>query len=240
MCWSPEASAAVVAAGAVATVVTARRGESAAIWGTMAYFTVMEALQFAGYVVIDQCGTPPNRAVTGLSYLHIAFQPLFVNLFALQLVPAAVRQRATKGAMIVCAVSIAIMLLHTVPLQAFGKCIPGTPLCGEPLCTVSGSWHIAWQIPYNGLFVPLENALGTQFGFPAYMISVFALPLLYGAWRFVLLHLLAGPVLASALTDNPNELPAVWCLLSIAILCIGLSPVIRRTASTRSWWGVTV
>ena len=61
MCWSMEASAGLVMAGAVATTATYRRGESAAIWGTMAYFTAMETLQVAGYLVIDDCGTPSNR-----------------------------------------------------------------------------------------------------------------------------------------------------------------------------------
>ena len=61
-----------------------------------------------------------------------------------------------------------------------------------------------------------------------------------GAWRFVLVHAFAGPILASMLTDNPNEMPAVWCLLSIAILCIGLSPFVRRRVETRRWWGHTM
>ena len=43
------------------------------------YFTVMEGLQVWGYTVVDSCGTPQNQAVTLLSYLHIAFQPMVFN-----------------------------------------------------------------------------------------------------------------------------------------------------------------
>ena len=240
MCWSPGASAVVFASGAVATVVTARRGEPAAIWGTLAYFTAMEALQVVGYAVVDECATTANRSVTLLSYLHIAFQPLVINLFGLQLVPDAVRVKATKWVLGACAVTVTIMLAQLLPLDMLGSCRPGAPLCGEMFCTASGNWHIAWHVPYNGLFVPLETFVGTNFGLPAYMLAIFVLPLFYGAWRFVLLHLFAGPILASFLTDNPNEMPAVWCLLSIAIACICLSPAIRRTVSARSWWGVTI
>jgi hypothetical protein len=238
MCWSPEASVAVASIGAVATVVAARRGAPAAIWGTLAYFSAMEGLQVAGYAVIDQCGTRANEAVTLLSYLHIAFQPLVINLFALNLVPAPVRTRVSVWVLGLSALTVAVMLLQILPLADLGRCLPGAPLCGEALCTKSGNWHIAWAIPYNGLFVPIESFLGTNFGFPAYMLCVFALPLAYGAWRFVALHLLAGPVLARLITDNPNEMPAVWCLFSIAILCIGLSSFVRQAVSARNWYGM--
>ncbi len=63
--------------------------------------------------------------------------------------------------------------------------------------------------------------------FPTYGIAVFIVPLAYGCWRFVLFHLLAGPVLAFQLTDNANEIPAIWCLFSIGIILIGLSPWLR-------------
>ena len=50
----------------------------------------------------------------------------------------------------------------------------------------------------------------------------------------------AGPLFPSVLTHNPNELPAVWCFFSIAILCVGLSPLVRRGVETRTWWGIPV
>ena len=240
MCWSVEASVAMVGFGSVATGLAWHRGQPAAIWGTLGYFTAMEALQVAGYGVLDQCGTPQNRAVTLLSYLHIVFQPIVINLFVLQLVPAQVRQRVQGWVLGLAGVSAAVMLLQLVPVEAFGRCVPGQPLCGDQLCTVSGTWHIAWDIPYNGLLVPLESAFGFGSGFPTYMVAVFVLPLLYGAWRFVLLHVFAGPVLSWMLTSDPNEMPAVWCLFSIMILCVGLSPALRRTVSSRTWWGVRV
>lgn len=238
MCWSPEASAAMVAIGATATVVARQRGEPVAIWGTLGYFSVMEALQLAGYGVLDACDNSANRAVTLLSYLHIVFQPIVINAFALQLVPTGVREKVQVWVLGAAAVSAAVMLLQLVPVEQFGRCLPGTPLCGAMLCTVSGSWHIAWDVPYNGLFVPLETSIGLFSGFPTYIITVFLLPLLYGAWRFVLLHAVAGPILASILTDNPNEMPAVWCLFSIAILLIALSPTVRRRVTAQRWWGV--
>lgn len=237
MCWSVEASAALVIAGAAATAATRRRGEPAAIWVTMGYFTLMEALQVAGYGVIDNCGSRTNVVVTQLSYLHIVFQPFFINWFAMELMPAPVRLRFRRWVFAICAVSATVMMLQALPLEALGSCIPGTPLCGTSYCTVTRTWHLAWDVPYNGLMQPVEAVFGTGSGFPTYMLAAFALPLLYGAWRFVLLHIAAGPALAHLLTSDPNEMPAVWCLLSIAILCLGLSPAVRRRVAAESWWG---
>jgi len=87
MCWSEGASVAMVGIGAVATVVTMRRGEPAAIPATLGFFTVMEALQVGGYAVLDQCGSRVNQADTLLSFLHIALQPLFINAFAMAVAP---------------------------------------------------------------------------------------------------------------------------------------------------------
>lgn len=240
MCWNIEASAAMVVAGAAVTGFAWRQGQPAGIWVTLGYFTAMEALQVAGYLVVDQCGTPENRTVTLLSYLHIVFQPLFINAFAMELVPERVKQRVRLWVFGLCALSSTVMLAQILPWPALGACLPGTPLCGQSYCTMSGTWHIAWHIPYNGLLVPVEQVLGLQSGFPTYMATAFLLPLLYGAWRFVLLHTLAGPVLAWTLTSDPNEMPAVWCLFSIAILLVSLSPLVRRQVTSRSWWGVPV
>lgn len=235
MCWSETASYTMVALGSVGTGVCYMRGEPRGIWITLGYFTGMEALQAAGYGVVDQCGDPANRTITLLSYLHIVFQPLFINAFAMELVPCAVKARIRRWVWVAAGSSAAVMLLQIAPIDWAGTCRPGTPLCGPAICLVSGEWHIAWEMPYNGLLNPVEDLTGIGGGFPTYMIAVFVVPLVYGAWRFVVFHALAGPVAASLLTSNPNEMPAVWCLFSIGVLAIALSPAIRQQFETSTW-----
>lgn len=228
MCWTMGVSAAMVALGGTATVVSARRKDPLAIPVTLGYFTLMEALQVAGYAVIDQCSSPVNQTVTLLSVLHIVFQPLFINAFAMTLVSRPVGRGMRSLVFSLCAASSVLMILQLYPFDWAGSCAPGSNLCAAQLCTVSGDWHQAWDVPFNGLMVPLEQSLGLKWGFPSYIVVTFALPLLYGAWRLVLFHALAGPIAAGLLTTNPNEIPAIWCLFSIAIVLIGLSPFIRR------------
>ncbi len=227
MCWSESASVAMVGLGTAATVVTLRRGEPAAIPVTLGFFTLMEVLQVGGYRVLDACGLSANRGITLLAYLHIALQPLVINAFAMATAPDEVPRAMRRRVYALAALATAALLLRLVPFDWAGPCQTGDHLCGPAFCTVSGNWHIAWEMPLNDMW----RALGVPFvdvvPFPAYMLSVFALPLIYGAWRFALFNALAGPILGSVLTDNPNEMPAVWCLFSIGIALVSLSPAMR-------------
>lgn len=230
MCWSMGVSVAMVGLGGVATAVTIRRGDTPAVPVTLGYFTLMEALQVWGYMVIDQCGAPANQTVTLLSVLHIVFQPFVINAFAMALVAHRVGLPMKTLVFALCAASSVLMLLQLYPFEWAGSCTPGSQLCAERMCTVTGDWHQAWDVPYNGLLTGLPlPAMVAGWGFPSYILAAFALPLLYGAWRLVLFHALAGPILASLTTGNPNEVPAIWCLFSIAIILVALSPLVRRT-----------
>lgn len=223
MCWSATASVAMVAAGGVATAVTLKRGEPKAIWVTIGFFTLMEALQAGGYAVVDQCGTRANQTITILSYLHIAVQPLFINAFAMAIAPLEVARQMRRWVWILAASASFLLVLRLVPIDGFGTCTSGEVLCGPAWCLRSGEWHIGWEVPLNGL----PSHFGIPVQFPSYMMAVFLLPLVYGAWRFVFFHALFGPFLAANLTNDPNEMPAIWCLFSIGILAISLSPFIR-------------
>lgn len=228
MCFSLGVSAAMVGLGATATAVTIRRRDAVAVPLTLGYFTVMEALQIAGYMVIDQCGTPANETVTLLSVLHIVFQPFAINAFAMALVARRVSLPMQTLVFTLCSLSALVMILQLYPFEWAGTCVPGSNLCADRLCTVSGDWHLAWDVPFNGMLASVDRSIGLMWGFPTYILAVFVLPLLYGAWRLVLFHALFGPILAGQLTGNPNEVPAIWCLFSIGIVLIALSPAIRR------------
>lgn len=225
MCWSASASVAMVAVGGAATAVAYTRGEPKGIWLTLGYFTFMEALQATGYAVVDQCGSRANETVTVLSYLHIAFQPLFINAFAMAIVPTEPSVAVRRWVFGLAGLASALLVLRLVPLEAFGQCRPGDPLCGPVLCTISGEWHIGWTLPLNDL---PRLWLGTEVKFPAYLLAVFVMPLFYGAWRLVLFHAVFGPLLAFSLTRDMNEMPAIWCLFSIMLVLLSLSPSIRR------------
>lgn len=227
MCWSGEASAALAVLGAVSTGYAIHKKQSIMLWSALGYFTLMEALQAFTYTVIDQCALPSNQIATLLGYLHITFQPFFINFVSLYFIPERVAKKIAPWAYAVCFAAAIIMLIKLYPFDWAPQCTPNVrPMCGTGLCSFHGNWHIAWGLPINELMSYI----------PAYLIAGFIMPALYGSWRFTLYHLIVGPVLAWLTTDNMNEWPAIWCLLSIDLLLLITSTRLRNLMYVKRWW----
>ena len=225
MCWSGEASAALATVGIVSTAYAAYKKEPPEIYLPLAYFSLMEMLQAYTYTVINHCGLVGNQVATLLGYLHIAFQPFFINMMGMYFIPPKVREKIQEGVYTLCFVFAILMLIRLYPLPSVPMCRVGTLLCGTTLCSVSGNWHIAWNVPYNNLF---GNA-------PLYALIGLVLPIIYGSWRASIYSFVAGPILAYLLTNNPNEQPAVWCLLSIGLLLVVVKTRVRDMLQVE-WW----
>lgn len=218
MCWSVEASVAMTVAWTAGAVYAYKKWQSKFLYIPLIYFTLMELLQAVSYPVINQCGLPANEILTVLAYIHIAFQPIFFNLIMMAFIPERIVKKIFPWVVSICFVSTVIFLLRLYPFSWSPMCEVGNYLCGTPLCTVSWNWHIAWQVPFNTLFSNI----------PVYIVPVLVLPFLYGSWKAGLFSLFAGPLLATLLTDNPNEAPAIWCLFSIALLILVMNTRLRE------------
>jgi len=231
MCWSGEASAAITAFGIGMTYYSAVvKKDSKLIWMPLGYFTLMEMLQAFTYGVIDKCGLPANQLATVLGYLHIVFQPFFINMISLYFIDKRVAHKVAPWAYGLCFVASIIMILKLYPFAWAPLCNPETrPMCAASLCSYYGNWHIAWGLPINDLMSQL----------PSYLIVGFILPVLYGSWRFTLWHLIAGPVFAWMTTDNINEWPAIWCLFSLELMLIVTSSRLKNSMFVKRWpcWG---
>lgn len=239
MCWSGEASATLAVIGISATVYVARKGESSELWLPLGYFSFMELLQAFTYVFIDQCNSPWNQFLTHVGYVHIAFQPFFANMAAMYFVPEPVKMRIRKPVYAVCAITAAVILVKMVPAAPLGMCNIGTEgFCGRTACSLSGAWHIAWQLPLNGLlYEPLQNLFGFNYGLHAfvYILATFIMPVLYGSWKIVVLHFVMGPFVSGLTTGDPNEFIAVWCLYSIALCLAVIKSPARRYLHVEKW-----
>ena len=237
MCWSGEASAVLATLGFATTAYAAYQRESPRLYISLAYFSLMEMLQAYTYSVINLCSLPSNQIATIFGYLHITFQPFFINLISMYFIPDNVRKRIEIPVYTICFVSAIVMLLQLYPFEWAGQCVLGEKMCARQLCSVSGNWHIAWEVPVNGLTNFLVGDTWTDFLtlYPTYMIAGIILPFLYGSWRFTIYHFLVGPRLAMLLTDNPNEVAAIWCLLSIGILIIVVKTPVRHLMPVKRW-----
>lgn len=232
MCWSAEASTVLAVTGLGTTAYAAYKREPAALWIALGYFSLMELLQAYTYSVIDQCGLPSNQMATFLGYLHICFQPFFINALSLHFICQKRAAKIAPYAYALCFMSALYMLIQLYPFDWAGTCSPLRPMCSEQLCSVSGDWHIAWELPLNAIG---EYWLDLTFGYPSYCLVGFLLPVLYGSWRMTLYHWLVGPTLSLSLTTNPDEWAAIWCLLSIGILLLVVKTPLRQLLYVRSW-----
>ena len=241
MCWSGEASTVLAAIGLGSTVYFAYKKEPIALCAALGFFSLMEALQAYTYTVIDDCANPGNQIATLLGYIHIAFQPFFVNAVSMYFIPEAVRKKISPTVYSICFVATVCLLIRLYPFDWAPMCYEvktkvvlfsdyfdsfNVPFCGEKICSVSGQWHIAWEIP----------AIANLVLFNMYIVAAFIMPLVYGSWKMTVYHILTGPFLAYLSTNNPNEWAAVWCLYSIGLLLLLLKTPIRGFLHVRSWF----
>ncbi|WP_420831682.1 DUF5765 domain-containing protein [Bathymodiolus japonicus methanotrophic gill symbiont] len=178
-------------------------------------------MQAATYVYIDECSSPMNQVMTLFGYLHVAFQPFFVNMVAMYFIPESVKLKIRTTAYTLCAVAAVAMIVKMFPFAWAGLCIIGTEgFCGDQVCSVSGAWLFGFDW---GLHVFV------------YILAAFVMPVIYGSWRFVAFHYVVGPWISDITTDDLNEYAAVWCLFSI-VLCVSvIKTPIRKYLHVQTW-----
>lgn len=190
------------------------------------FFFLMEALQVAQYLVIDECAMPINRVLTVLGLLHIAFQPVFSNLVLLRFAP---NDRARTE------LCYAIRLSVLGGLFLFGRWVfaslASLPfpdgaaashewMVGPRTCSFHGPTHVGWELPMlevsywtPSFFVHFF----TMFG-PMVLLAVsHNLPTVGFGTAFMFL---TGPVLAAFISGDRFEQPAIWCFFSVSQIVV--------------------
>jgi hypothetical protein len=228
MCWSGEASFALSAAGLGATAYFIKSKEEKVLWIPLLYFTAMELLQGFNYLWIGECGLPQNQLFTLLGYIHIMFQPFFCNAVTMYFIPRQVREKIAGYVYALCLLVPFVFILKLYPFGWAGVCPVGKePLCGVSLCALKGQWHIAWEMPLNGMlsdWLPdTTGALSIHLGLPTVLGGIHSI-----AYSLT--------VFASLLTSNINEIPAVWCLFSIGICCSAIKSPLITHLYVRKWF----
>jgi len=177
------------------------------------YFAAMETLQAFQYSVISQCENPLNKVLTVLGFLHLAFQPFFVNLYLGCFMTKAQKKYLP---MCLCLSLFSGVLLTNRLWKTWGDidCANNIePMCGPITCSFRGDVHIAWQMPMQhadqDYFTPGFFTHFFVFYLPTYAI---------GMWPYTVFLLASGPFLGRVLTTHQDEIPAIWCFFSIAQL----------------------
>lgn len=238
MCWSGEASGVLATLGLGTAFYLAKKGESRELWLPLTYFALMEVLQAFTYIYINQCNLPENKLLTLLGYIHIMFQPFFVNMAAMYFIPVYIKQRIASYVYGFCSIAVIFFAFKLYHFPWTSLCHVGRePFCGPFACSLRGNWHIAWQLPLNDLLSsPLIGHRINGLHSYTYMLVGFIMPILYGSWRLILVTFMLGPFISALLTNNINEFPAVWCLFSIALCLTIIKSPLRKHLYAKSWF----
>lgn len=256
MCWSGQASACLAICGFTGSYFEYRKmKKKQQVWNDtyglravgIFYFSLMETLQSVNYLALDTPGSF-NSICALLGYLHVCFQPLFICLMNLSLIPKKRRQYWMKYVLI-CSTITSVALLSRLVVS------PSLPGCFAQYCTpvtsmssimnlsvhltktvgcsstsflsYPGDWHIAWQwIQNNCSFLVFT-----------YMFTAFILPCFFGLFICVCSYTLCGPVISIMSSTNPDEFGAIWCLIAIALVSALKIPPWERFISVKheSW-----
>ncbi len=214
MCWNITSSAILASTGTSISAYGWHKKQPIELILALLYFTSMELLQALQYIWINLCGNPYNELFTILGYIHIIFQPFIINMLMMHFIDPKKRSRIFRWVYAITAIGSASMIMELYPFSWTHECTSGL-LCGKQLCTMSGIWHLKWNIPLNNLFTPIPTFFPIPLG---YVLTGLLLPFFYGAWKPNIMHILFGPGLAWILVGSRQEGATIWCAVSIFLI----------------------
>jgi hypothetical protein len=209
MCFSENISLAIGLIGILSSLYFYKKNIYASIG--IGYFSIMEIIQFFQYKVIDKCNNNYNIFLTNLGYIHICFQPLFINLWLFAFI------KNPNFTFIYMSFFAGLLLLSRVFYVKDNELCnkDNEPLCGKKTCAFSGNRHIAWNIrlraPGKSWFTPSIGLHFFMWVIP--VLTIFQL-------KPIMAMLLTGPYLGYLLTNNIHEQPAIWCYTAIGQMLV--------------------
>ena len=204
---------------------------------TLRYFGFMEVLQALQYASLYADLPACNAVFTTLGYVHVSFQPLFLNLYHAHASENQALRDATKWTTSLCVVAGVLMVLRLRGLVSSWDNFyewsnqwhydAGCPCRGysdffeanETISYIGPTGHVAWKVNLHGFtyFYPTMNI---------HFFLSFVLPLVVA--RTVtrsMVVLCVGLGFSFLLSTDRNEAPPMWCLVHPLII---LSAVFGR------------
>lgn len=172
------------------------------------YFGIMEILQFLQYQVIDKCESKMNKFLTTLGYIHICFQPLFINIWLMGFID----DPENYYVFLYMSVCAGILLLSRIIwVKDHEICNTNIePLCGPKTCSLSGQRHIVWNFR---LRAPGKDWVTPSIGLIFFMWVIPTLVMFKK--KPIMALILTSPYLGLLFTDNIHESASVWCFTAI-------------------------
>lgn len=184
------------------------------------FLSIKELIQAESYKVVDNCESKYNKFLTILSWIHICFQPIFVNIFFSSFHnDPKVYDFTIKLCIIACLFLLSKLYVNNDNVY-FKECLytnKSVNMCRKQHCTISGQKHIAY-----GFYLREPNTFTPNIFL--HMFLIFIPALLLGNHILSLTFFLVGPFLSTWILDKKNkdlgEIASIWCNISISIFII--------------------
>lgn len=241
MCFTKEMSGGFAALGLFMSIWVYSKTDNMQLAAGVFYFFLMEFLQYFQYLVIDDCENPTNQILTVLGFLHICFQPYFTHIINSALTKSPtylgyyvpiLRMTIIAGVMLFARFALTYHPSFAPASHFEGGGIPGARwegdeynssgvstewLRAEKLCTLSGKFHLRWEVPMADVsyYVP-SAAIHSFFMFmPFFVIKPKNIIQGLVLWA-------TGPALANYISPDLTEQASIWCFFSISQIAIML------------------
>jgi hypothetical protein len=183
------------------------------------YFLAMkELLQFLLYSYAGSC-SPMNKFLTTLSWIHISFQPFFMNWFISAFSHTPDMYRVP---LVMCLIYAIANMFRIKELNGPVKytCKPdddkSVNLCRKQTCSILGDYHVAY-----GFQLSSSDAYAYSPSFFTYTLLMFAPAFIIGDWQIASIHA-AVALITVYLFKDIGEGAAVWCVNSFWIAFFAL------------------
>lgn len=179
------------------------------VLAALLFLSVKELIQFINYRHTATC-SPVNRALTSLSWIHISFQPFFINLLisAFSDTP-----QYYTPILYMCLVYAFFNSLRLKEVR--GKitlpCADTSPLssaCRKETCSINGKYHLAYGFELESADSTLVPSM-----FSYYLLTIVP-ALVIGDYLIVAINSLVMLASFALARHDMGEAAAIWCLNS--------------------------
>jgi hypothetical protein len=192
------------------------------------FLAIKELIQVLLYHHLDNGCTDVNKYLTAAAWIHISFQPLFMNLFisAFSATP-----KLYDVPLMLCFIYAVVNMfrLREIGGQNTKQCIPDdSTLCRPVTCSKAGKHHVAYGFALNSADVSIHTP-----SLFAYFLLSFAPAFIIGDWLFGVINASVAIMSFTLNTHDAGEAAAIWCVNAMWIAFFAIYYILknRLTAS---------
>jgi len=216
MCFTEKQSLSLTFIGFIVSYYVYNNNNKFELWFPILYFTFMELFQYLGYIAIRTNNKKLNKILSHLIYIHISFQPLFINIWFSNFI-----SNKNMHYMLfiykLCFIGGIFMLLRLYTINKNSDlCDTDVEVgCAKNTELKLGPLHIMYlfKLKAPNYYIPSMFIHFFLFFIPIILLDVN---------KIVYLFSILGPILASVISKNKDEVASIWCFISVPILIISL------------------